>query len=305
MVTSSGTVCYDADFTPFGGERAITNTCPQNNYKFEGKERDTETGNDDFGARYYSNRLGRWLSSDWSAIPVAIPYANLTNPQTLNLYAMVADDPESFADLDGHCPWCIGAAVGAVAGFVGDIAYQKFKNPDKPIDFKEAGAAALGGAITGATAGLMSAPATIVTLTGETTLATGSSTVLGVTGAGAGGVIGGVAERTITTGSLNEAVREPDEMVRDAVTGGATEALGRGGEKVVEKVAGGAVAALEKQLPRARTANRGTKAASRLKKAQTALEKKTTAASAAAQSASEGAKRAVPAEHKEKPDGQL
>lgn len=35
-------------------------------------------------------------------MPVSVPYANLTNPQTLNLYAMVADDPESFADLDGH-----------------------------------------------------------------------------------------------------------------------------------------------------------------------------------------------------------
>jgi RHS repeat-associated protein len=101
MVTSTGVVCYDADFTPFGGERAYTNTCQQN-YKFEGKERDTETGNDDFGARYYSNRLGRWLSSDWSAVPVAVPYANLTNPQTLNLYSIVSDDPESFADLDGH-----------------------------------------------------------------------------------------------------------------------------------------------------------------------------------------------------------
>jgi hypothetical protein len=31
-----------------------------------------------------------------------VPYANLTNPQTLNLYAMVGDNPESFADLDGH-----------------------------------------------------------------------------------------------------------------------------------------------------------------------------------------------------------
>src|SRR5712692_808738 len=68
----------------------------------KGKERDTETGNDDFGARYYSNRFGRWLSADWSAVPAPVPYANLINPQTLNLYAMVADDPESFADLDGH-----------------------------------------------------------------------------------------------------------------------------------------------------------------------------------------------------------
>ncbi len=27
---------------------------------------------------------------------------HLTNPQTLNLYAMASDDPETFADLDGH-----------------------------------------------------------------------------------------------------------------------------------------------------------------------------------------------------------
>jgi RHS repeat-associated protein len=104
VTTNTGVVCYDADFTPFGAERTITNTCAQNKYKFEGKERDDETGNDDFGARYYTWRFGRWLSSDWSAVPVPVPYANFTNPQTLNLYAMVSDDPESFADLDGHCP---------------------------------------------------------------------------------------------------------------------------------------------------------------------------------------------------------
>ena len=102
LTTNAGVVCYNADFYPYGGERSYTNTCPQN-YKFEGKERDSETGNDDFGARYYSNRFGRWLSADWSAVPEAVPYANLSNPQTLNLYAMVSDDPESFADLDGHC----------------------------------------------------------------------------------------------------------------------------------------------------------------------------------------------------------
>lgn len=99
--TSAGTACYDADFYPFGGERVVTNTCAQN-YKFEGKERDTETGNDDFGARYYSSRFGRWLSPDWSSTPAPIPYANLTNPQTLNLYAMSRNNPETFADLDGH-----------------------------------------------------------------------------------------------------------------------------------------------------------------------------------------------------------
>jgi RHS repeat-associated protein len=96
-------VCYDADFYPFGGERDVTASCAQN-YKFEGKERDSETQNDDFGARYYSWRVGRWLSADWSAVPAPVPYANLTNPQTLDLYAMVSDNPETFADLDGHDP---------------------------------------------------------------------------------------------------------------------------------------------------------------------------------------------------------
>ncbi|HEY6386974.1 MAG TPA: RHS repeat-associated core domain-containing protein, partial [Candidatus Acidoferrum sp.] len=92
-----------------------TNSCPStNNYKFEGKERDTETGNDDFGARYYSNRFGRWLSADWSNVPVPVPYANLTNPQTLNLFAMVSDDPETSADLDGHIQ--LSSSGGGVGG---------------------------------------------------------------------------------------------------------------------------------------------------------------------------------------------
>ncbi len=101
VVSSTGTILDQSDFYPFGGERVLTTSSAQH-YKFEGKERDAETNNDDFGARYYSSQFGRWLSPDWSAIPEPVPYANLTNPQTLNLYAMVRDNPETFADLDGH-----------------------------------------------------------------------------------------------------------------------------------------------------------------------------------------------------------
>jgi len=101
LATSAGVMCFDADFYPYGGEHDYTNTCSQN-YKFTGKERDPETNNDDFEARYYSSAYGRFLSADWSSVPVPVPYANLTNPQTLNLYAMVHDNPASFADLDGH-----------------------------------------------------------------------------------------------------------------------------------------------------------------------------------------------------------
>jgi RHS repeat-associated protein len=124
ITTNTGTVCYDADFYPYGGERPYTNSRAQN-YKFEGKERDSETGNDDFGARYYSNRFGRWLSADWSSVPAPVPYANPSNPQTLNLYSMVADDPESFADLDGHCPICVVVVIGVAA--LGYAAYESYQ----------------------------------------------------------------------------------------------------------------------------------------------------------------------------------
>ena len=94
--------CYDADFYPFGDERTpFVNTCPQN-YKFTGKERDAESGLDDFGARYYSSALGRFISADWSAIPAPVPYADFAEPQSLNLYSYVAGNPSSKADADGH-----------------------------------------------------------------------------------------------------------------------------------------------------------------------------------------------------------
>src|SRR6266403_1268952 len=101
ITQANGTVCYDADYDPFGKEIVVINTCPQN-YKFNGKERDTETNLDDFGARYYSSQFGRWISPDWSASPSAVPYADLMNPQSLNLYSYVRNNPVTLADLDGH-----------------------------------------------------------------------------------------------------------------------------------------------------------------------------------------------------------
>lgn len=69
---------------------------------FTGKERDGETGNDYFGARYYSSAMGRWLSPDWSAKEEPVPYSKLDNPQTLNLYQYVLNNPLSHSDDDGH-----------------------------------------------------------------------------------------------------------------------------------------------------------------------------------------------------------
>ena len=67
-----------------------------------GKERDQESGNDYFGARYYASTMGRFLSPDWSAKEEPVPYAKIDSPQTLNLYAFVGNNPLSQVDPDGH-----------------------------------------------------------------------------------------------------------------------------------------------------------------------------------------------------------
>jgi RHS repeat-associated protein len=102
VASATGTVLDDSDFYPFGGERVYANSSPQN-YKFTGKERDTESGNDYFGARYYASSVGRFLSPDWSAKIMPVPYAKLGDPQTLNLYAYVQNNPLTRFDPDGHC----------------------------------------------------------------------------------------------------------------------------------------------------------------------------------------------------------
>ncbi len=86
---------------PFGDGQTCTDQTEDSNY-FTGKERDAESGNDYFGARYYSSALGRFLSPDWDAKPTTVPYASFGDPQTLNLYGYVENEPLNKVDADGH-----------------------------------------------------------------------------------------------------------------------------------------------------------------------------------------------------------
>jgi RHS repeat-associated protein len=96
VVTSAGgTIEEESDYYPFGGERAITSG--PNNYKFTGKERDSESGLDYFGARYYAASLARFGTAD----PVLMKNNRLVDPQRLNLYAYGRDNPLAYVDPDG------------------------------------------------------------------------------------------------------------------------------------------------------------------------------------------------------------
>ncbi len=69
---------------------------------FTGKERDTESGLDNFGARYYGSSMGRFMSPD----PSGLAYADITNPQSFNLYSYVLNNPLRYVDPNGlYCAW--------------------------------------------------------------------------------------------------------------------------------------------------------------------------------------------------------
>jgi RHS repeat-associated protein len=100
---TSAAVLDDNDFYPWGGVvPGVGKTTSNNTVKFTGKYRDTESGLDYFGARYYANAMGRFMSPDWAAKPVTVPYAEFGDPQSLNLYGYVEDAPINRIDADGH-----------------------------------------------------------------------------------------------------------------------------------------------------------------------------------------------------------
>jgi len=68
--------------------------------KFTQKERDTETGLDYFGARYYASTQGRFTSVD----PANITGRHVVNPQRWNLYVYVNNNPLALFDPDGRDP---------------------------------------------------------------------------------------------------------------------------------------------------------------------------------------------------------
>ena len=83
------------DYYPFGmsmpGRSFTAANTEGYRYSFNGKEDDTEWAKQDFGARMYDKRLGRWLSID----PLQVKYPNIS------AYTAFVNSPIYFIDPDG------------------------------------------------------------------------------------------------------------------------------------------------------------------------------------------------------------
>lgn len=109
--TPAGGVYFDQAYAPFGENYAGKGTTDRS---FTGQTEDTVTGMLDFPFRQQHPVQGRWLVPD----PAGLAAADVTNPQTWNRYAYVANNPLNATDplglyLDdciqsGEDPWTCG-----------------------------------------------------------------------------------------------------------------------------------------------------------------------------------------------------
>jgi RHS repeat-associated protein len=113
LTTSSGATAASYDYSAFGKTVAQGANNIANPVGFDAQRADAESGLVYMNARYYDPKLARFLSAD-SVVPSA------SNPQALNRYSFVYNNPISNTDPSGHVPvaaaW-IGIAIAYDAGF--------------------------------------------------------------------------------------------------------------------------------------------------------------------------------------------
>jgi RHS repeat-associated protein len=197
---------HEQDFLQFTGHERDFN-CLTNGGCSAGSFQAKVDDLDYMHARYYSPWQGRFLSVDPE------PGA-LDSPQSWNRYTYARSNPLRYVDPDGEAilnltAGAVGAAVGGVTGFLGSVISQSLSG--KEINYRDAAAAALGGAVSGGLAGL--------TLGGSLLAEAGVGTVVAVNATA--NAIGGAVTRATDSPSANTDVADPGEIAFDVAVGAA------------------------------------------------------------------------------------
>ncbi len=103
--SANGAVIARHDYMPFGEDLELAGSRSTAIYygadnvrqKFTSKERDAESAQDYFLARYYTVSHGRFSSPD----PIAISFKRISNPQGWNLFIYAANNPLAYVDPTG------------------------------------------------------------------------------------------------------------------------------------------------------------------------------------------------------------
>jgi RHS repeat-associated protein len=128
-VDLSGAACEKIASLPFGDGQTITGTCGDiSSLHFTGKERDSETGLDNFEARYFGSSLGRFMSPDPENISAVL---NSDDPQAWNGHTYGHNNPLRYTDPEG-LNYTVCEVNGKNCADLTDKQYERYRkdNPD-------------------------------------------------------------------------------------------------------------------------------------------------------------------------------
>ena len=102
-----GRVVWRKSYTPYG--QPIDQAAP-NEPGYTGKLQEPDQGIQNFGARWYDPRIGRFLATDPAGF-------DPQNPQSFNRYAYANNNPYRFVDPDGNSPLDVGFFIADTVSF--------------------------------------------------------------------------------------------------------------------------------------------------------------------------------------------
>jgi len=118
ITDAAGLMVQKLDYMPFGSERVNEKVGGfQTRFTFTDQEKDAESGLMYYGARYYDPVIGRFTSVD----PVVVDTTRrefaqaLLNPQLLNEYSYVGNNPLKYVDPNGEGAVLFLALLGGIA----------------------------------------------------------------------------------------------------------------------------------------------------------------------------------------------
>lgn len=140
ITDGAGNVVWKADYEPFGESFNEVSLDGGNNVMYNSKELDSDTDLLYYGARYYNANIGRFITPD------KMEFSDINDPQSLNRYIYVKNNPMKYRDEKGEFA-LLGAAVGVVLGAGFSIGMDIYQGNN--IDWAAAGKSALIGGVSG------------------------------------------------------------------------------------------------------------------------------------------------------------